>query len=212
MSMNPHDPNDPNAEVPLVQDLSKFKVPAGFRGRSAFYVQFWWIVQSSLFRLSPQFAYRYRAMLLRLFGAKVGSNTIIRPSVTITYPWKITLGDNCWIGDDAVLYSLGNITIGKNAVVSQKSYLCAADHDYRKIDFEIRSRSINIGPESWIATDVFVGPGVNVGARSVVGARSSVFRDIPDDVVAAGTPCRILGRRSGLMDTEADVSRSTSNK
>lgn len=178
-----------------VQDLSQFRLPKGFRGASAFKVQVWWAVQATLFRGSPQFAYGFRSALLRLFGAEVGKKAVIRPSVTVTYPWKVRLGDYVWIGDDVVLYSLGDIQIGNNSVVSQKSYLCAGDHDYTQKNFPIRARSIRIGDECWIAADVFVGPGVTIGDRTVVGARSTVLKDLPAGVVAAGSPCGIRGNR-----------------
>ena len=70
----------------LVQDLNTFKLPKKFRGRNTFVVQLWWLIQSILFRTSPQFLYGWRIFLLRLFGAKIGKKVIIRPSVKITYP------------------------------------------------------------------------------------------------------------------------------
>src|SRR5262245_48779901 len=119
------------AERP-VQDLTTFRMPAGFRGRPAWFVQLWWLTQALLFRPSPQVAYGFRRLLLRAFGARIGRGVVIRPSVVVTYPWKVEIGDFAWVGDDAVLYSLGEIRIGANSVVSQKSYLCAGDHDYRR--------------------------------------------------------------------------------
>lgn len=173
-----------------IQSLSQFRLPSGFRGRSAIVVQLWWIVQASLFRASPQFAYGFRAWLLRLFGAEVGSKTVIRPSVRITYPWKVKIGDYAWIGDNAELYSLGEIEIGANVVVSQRSYLCAADHDYTQPDFPIRACPIYIEEQAWLAADVFVAPGVTVGRAAVIGARSSVFSDLPPGMVCMGSPAR----------------------
>jgi putative colanic acid biosynthesis acetyltransferase WcaF len=99
------------------QKLSQFKLPKDFRGKPGWYVQLWWIVQDTLFRWSPQFMYGWRRLLLRLFGAKVGKNVIIRPTAKITYPWKVKIGDYSWIGDDVVLYSLGEIVIGDNVVI-----------------------------------------------------------------------------------------------
>lgn len=177
------------------QDLSLFRLPSGFRGRPAGWVQLWWLVQATLFKWSPQFAYSFRRMLLRAFGAQVGKGVIIRPSVTITYPWKVTIGDFSWIGDDVVLYSLGPISIGPHSVVSQRSYLCAGDHDYASTEFPIRGPAISIGAEVWIATDVYVGPGVTVGGGAVVGARSSVFSDLPEKMVCLGSPCRPVKER-----------------
>ncbi|MBL4654138.1 MAG: colanic acid biosynthesis acetyltransferase WcaF, partial [Flavobacteriales bacterium] len=86
------------------QKLDQFKLPHGFRGRSVLIVQLWWLVQSTLFAMSPQFMYGWRVMLLRLFGAKVGEGVIIRPSVRVTYPWKVKVGHHVWIGDHAELY------------------------------------------------------------------------------------------------------------
>lgn len=165
-----------------------FKLPEGFRGRGPFAVQLWWFVQLFLFRLSPQFMYGWRRFLLRCFGAKVGTGVLVRPSVTVTYPWNVELGDYCWIGDGATLYSLGAIEIGPNAVVSQFCYLCGGGHDYHSQSFDIFSKKIVIGECAWLATDVFVAPGVTVGTGAVVGARSSVFHDLPPLMVCFGTP------------------------
>lgn len=171
------------------QDLSQFRLPTEFRGRSGIWVQIWWLTQASLFRWSPQFAYGFRRWLLRCFGAQVGSGVIVRPSATITYPWKVAIGDHAWVGDDAVLYSLGEIEIGAHAVVSQRSYLCASDHDYAQPDFPIRARKITVGAQAWVAADVFIAPGVRIGEGAVIGARSSVFKDMPPGMVCFGYPC-----------------------
>jgi putative colanic acid biosynthesis acetyltransferase WcaF len=175
--------------------LNKFKLPKNFRGRSGIIVQLWWFVQAILFKPSPQILYGWRRFLLRLFGAKIGKNVIIRPSVTITYPWKVSIGDYSWIGDDVELYSLGEIEIGKNVVISQKSYLCAGSHDYTKEDFPIWSKKITIEDECWIATDVYVAPGITIGKGTVVGARSSVFKDLPPQKVCVGTPAKPIKDR-----------------
>lgn len=175
---------------PSIQDLSRFHLPAGFRGRSAITVQLWWLVQSTLFRMSPQLAYGFRRWLLRCFGASVGAGAIIRPSVEITYPWKVRIGANAWVGDHVVLYSLGEIEIGDHAVVSQGSYLCTGDHDYAQFEFPIRARKITVEPEAWVAADVFIAPGITIGRGAVIGARSSVFSDMPSGMVCIGYPCK----------------------
>ncbi len=182
-------------DFPPVQQLNSFNLPADFRGRSAVVVQLWWLVQATLFACSPQFMFGWRRWLLRLFGAKVGQSVLIRPSVKTTYPWKVTIGDFVWIGDDVVLYSLGEIEIGTNAVVSQRSYLCAAGHDYTKTDFPIYDKKIVIGAQAWLATDVFVAPGVSVGEGAVVGARSSVFNDLPPMMICVGSPAKPIKHR-----------------
>lgn len=169
-------------------ELDKFRLPKGFRGKNAFIVQLWWLVDATLFRTSPQLMYKWRVAILRLFGAKIGSNVIIRPSVKITYPWKISIGDNSWVGDEVTLYSLGNISIGRNTIISQKSYLCTGGHDYKTRSFDIYSKPITIGDSVWVAADVFISPGTVIDDSVIVGARSSVFKNLQSNSLYVGNP------------------------
>jgi putative colanic acid biosynthesis acetyltransferase WcaF len=178
------------------QCLKDFQLPGNFRGRSPIIVQLWWMVQATLFAWSPQFLYGWRRLLLRLFGARIGRKVLIRPTVKVTYPWKIYIGDYSWIGDDVVLYSLGEIIIGRHTVISQKSYICTGSHDYTSLSFNIFSEPVQIGNEVWIATDVFVAPGVRLGDGSVVGARSSVLHDLPPGKICYGNPAEAVKDRA----------------
>jgi putative colanic acid biosynthesis acetyltransferase WcaF len=177
------------------QKLSGFLMPQNFRGRSAIYVQIWWVVQGSLFAWSPQFLYGWRVFLLRAFGAKIGRGVVIRPTVRITYPWKLIIGDDSWVGDYVELYTLGSITIGNNAVVSQKSYLCTGSHNMQSEAFDIYQKSIVIEDEAWVATDVYIAPGVTIGRGAVIGARSSVFSDMPAGMICIGAPAKPIKPR-----------------
>ena len=177
-------------ERPVYQDLSKFNVPPDSRGRPAWFVQLWWLVQALFFHTSPQVLFGWRRFLLRLFGARIGKEVLICPSASFTFPWKVTIGDYSWIGDDAVLYSLSDIAIGSHAVISQRAYLSAAGHDYTRTSFDTLPGPIRIGDQVWIATDVFVGPGVTIGEGCLVGARSSVFQDLPAGMVCYGSPAK----------------------
>jgi len=172
------------------QKLDQFRLPDGFRGRSAIVVQLWWLVQSTLFAMSPQFMFGWRRWLLKQFGAQIGENVQIRPSVRVTYPWKVSMGNNVWIGDHAELYSLGEIEIGNDVVISQKSYLCAATHNFTKPSFDMVDKKITIEDQAWIASDVFVAPGVTIGRGALIGARSSVFSDMPTGMICVGSPAK----------------------
>lgn len=178
------------------QDLSLFRLPANFRGRSAIVVQLWWIVQATLFRPSPQVLYGWRRFLLRLFGANIGRKVQLRPSVQITYPWKVAIGDRSWVGDDVVLYSLGQIHIGANSVVSQRSYICTGSHNPYSLGFDIFALPVWIGDECWVASDVFVAPGVSIGNGAIVGARSTVLQDMPAGMICHGNPATPVRPRS----------------
>src|SRR5271157_4561927 len=124
----------------IFQNLNLFVLPDSFRGRSAIIVQLWWIVQFFFFNHSPQLLYGWRRFLLRIFGAQIGIKVLIRPSVKIVYPWKLKVGDYSWVGDDVSLYTLGDIEIGSNTVISQNCYLCTGSHDYASTTFDIFSK------------------------------------------------------------------------
>jgi putative colanic acid biosynthesis acetyltransferase WcaF len=179
------------------QKLDQFRVPPGFRGRGAVVVLLWQLVQSTLFALSPQPFFAWRRFLLRLFGAKIGRKVLLRPTVRVTYPWKIRIGDFSWIGDHVELYSLNHISIGSHSVISQRSYLCTGSHDMDDISFSYVTAPIVVDDQVWIASDVFVAPGVRVGRGAVVGARSTVFKDICPEAIAVGEPARVVRNRRG---------------
>ncbi|HEV2295333.1 MAG TPA: WcaF family extracellular polysaccharide biosynthesis acetyltransferase [Tepidisphaeraceae bacterium] len=155
----------------------------------------WMLTSAMLFRPSFHNWYGWRRLLLRAFGARVGRNVRIRPSALIEIPWNLELGDDVVVGDRAILYSLGKITIHNRAVISQYAHLCAGTHDYRSAEFPLLRPPITIGEEAWVAADAFIGPSVTVGPRVVVGARSVVVRDAPAGTVVAGNPARVIKQR-----------------
>jgi putative colanic acid biosynthesis acetyltransferase WcaF len=158
-------------QQPVYQDLSLFVLPKGFRGRSAFTVQLWWIIQDTLFRLSPQALFGWRVFLLRCFGAKLGKNVRIRPTVRVNFPWKLSIGDNVWVGDDCIFYNLAHISLGSNVALAHSVYLCTGLHDYTQVEFPISAQPIRVEDQVWLTNDIFVGPGVTVGRGCVVGTR-----------------------------------------
>jgi putative colanic acid biosynthesis acetyltransferase WcaF len=178
-----------NDEKPYV-DLRQYNQSGFDRGRSGVYVLLWWLVQAIAFPLTPHPLNGIRCLILRLFGAKIGKGVVIRPTARFTYPWKVTIGDYSWIGDDVVFYSLDQIHIGEHCIVSQKSYLCTGSHDIQDPAFALTTASITIGNGAWVATDCFIAPGVEIGANAVIGARSSVFKSMPSGQVCWGNPCR----------------------
>ena len=78
--------------------------------------------------------------LLRLFGAKVGKGVVIHPAVNIKFPWKLTIGNNSWIGQRVWLDNLDSLTIGNNVVISQGAMIIQGSHDYKKIEYPTYSR------------------------------------------------------------------------
>lgn len=177
-------------DAPPMVDLRQYDQSWFDRGRSGWVVLLWWLVQAIAFPLTPHSAHAPRRFLLKLFGARIGQGVVIRPTARFTYPWKVAIGDYSWIGDDVVFYSLDQIQIGQHCIISQKSYLCTGSHDMQDPTFRLKTAPIHIGNGAWVATDCFIAPGVQIGANTIIGARSSVFGSLPAGQVCKGTPCR----------------------
>ena len=123
------------------------------------------------------------------------SQVKIRASVKITYPWKLVIGNYCWIGDDCDIYNLGDITLGNNVALAHRVSLCTGNHRYDKITFDILAEPIKLNDEVWLPNDVFVGPGVTIGEGTVVGARSTVLKDLPPGMICYGYPAKPIRKR-----------------
>lgn len=155
----------------------------------------WMLVGKPIFRLSFHNWYGFRAWLLRLFGAQIGKGVRIRPTADVEIPWNLRIGDGVTVGDHAVLYSLGTISIGDRTIISQYAHLCAGTHDFTDRRFPLIRDPIEIGADAWISADAYVGPNVKVGRLSVLGARSSAYKDLEPQTVYVGNPAKALKKR-----------------
>jgi putative colanic acid biosynthesis acetyltransferase WcaF len=154
-----------------------------------------WVVTRCLFFQTPvPFPTVWKCLLLKLFGGKIGSNVVIRASIFISFPWRLVIGDDVWIGDGVWILSLAPVIIESNVCVSQKSFLCTGSHDYRKESFELITRPIHIKEGSWIAASTFVGPGVQIGPNSVVAAGSVVTKSVGRGELVRGNPAQFVKR------------------
>jgi putative colanic acid biosynthesis acetyltransferase WcaF len=158
----------------------------------------WRVVWLLAFRPSPRSFHGWRRLLLRLFGAHIGAGAHPYPSARIWAPWNLTMGPHSCLGPDVDCYCVGQVVIGAWATVSQYSFLCTATHDYRDPTMPLVTAPIVIGERAWVAADVFIGPGVTIGEGAVVGARSSVFRNVESWMVVAGHPARVIKKREAL--------------
>jgi putative colanic acid biosynthesis acetyltransferase WcaF len=177
-------------------DLGRYDQSWYSRGRSALVIVLWEIVQSLLIHgsLHPMFA--WRRFWYRRFGARIGDRVLIRRSVTCNYPWKLSIGDRSWIGDEAVLYALERIHIGSDVVISQRAYLCTGTHDHHDPAFGLVVKPIHVGDGAWVAIDALVMPGVTIGDGALVGARALLTADAAPWTIYLGQPARARGERS----------------
>ena len=155
----------------------------------------WNAVWLLLFRPSPRPLHVWRRALLRLFGARIAAGVRIYPSTRIWAPWNLQMESGSCLGDFVDCYCVAPIHIGREATVSQYSYLCAATHDYEAARMPLVVSPITIGASAWVCADVFVGPGVTVGEGAVLGARAAVCGDVEPWTVVGGNPARVIKRR-----------------
>ncbi|MFL6590714.1 MAG: DapH/DapD/GlmU-related protein [Chthoniobacterales bacterium] len=144
---------------------------------------------------TPKPANPWRLFWLGLFGATIEGKPFVHQRARITIPWHLTLRDRACLGDRANAYTLGPIEIGERATVAQEAYLSTGSHDFSHPALQLVTAKITIGPDAFVGARAFVMPGVEIGARSVIGACSVVTKDVPADVFAAGNPCTVLRPR-----------------
>ncbi len=155
----------------------------------------WGVVYVLLFRYSPRPMHAWRNILLRLFGARIHRTSRVYPRAKVWLPSNLIMGPYACLGNDCECYNVTTITIGEWTTVSQYAYLCGATHDHEQIEFPLIPKPITLGRRVWIAADAFVAPGVTIGDGTVVGARSSVFKDLPAWQICMGSPAKPLKPR-----------------
>lgn len=171
-------------------DLKQYDNSSFDRGAGRLKEFAWLFVKALCFLLPLPFPNRMRVVLLRGFGAKIGTGVVVREGVNITFPWNLTVGDHVWIGSGVTILSLSDVFIGSNCCVSQQAYLCTGSHNFRRETFDLIVKPIRIEDGSWIAARVFVGPGVRIGPAGLCAAGAVVIRDVGPGASVGGNPAR----------------------
>ncbi|KIC94657.1 WcaF family extracellular polysaccharide biosynthesis acetyltransferase [Flavihumibacter solisilvae] len=131
---------------------------------------------------------RLKVLLLRLFGANVGQSVVIKPRVRIKYPWKLSIGDNSWVGEDVWIDNLTKVDIGSNVCLSQGAFLLTGNHDFSKTTFDLMVKNIVLEDGVWIGAQAIVCPGIVCRTHSVLTTRSVASRDLEPYKVHSGNP------------------------
>lgn len=155
-----------------------------------------------------------RAKLIKEILGKTGEIAWIQPPFRCDYGWNIEVGENFFANYNFTVLDVGKVTIGKNAQIAPNVSIYTAGHpvhpDSRNTGYEY-GIPITIGDNVWLGGNVVVLPGVTIGNNVVVGAGSVVSKDIPDNVIAAGNPCKVIreiteeDRKYYFKDHEFDV-------
>jgi putative colanic acid biosynthesis acetyltransferase WcaF len=163
--------------------------------------QLWNICWLLLYRPSPRPLHSWRALLLRVFGAKMGRKCHFYPGSKIWAPWNLTCADQVAVGDGAEIYNPAPLRLGSHAIVSQGAYVCGATHDFDDPAFPLLAFSMDIGAYAWICARALVSPGVNIGDGAVLGLGSVATRDLEPWGVYAGVPAvKVKERKRAAAD------------
>lgn len=177
-------------------DLSSYR-PSGFqRGRSAIVEAIWMVVSCLCFRPSIAVGNRWKAVILRMFGARVGTNVVLKPGLRIKFPWKLSIADHVWLGESVWIDNLDDVTIESHACISQEAMLVCGNHDYTTTTFDLMTRPIVIERGAWVATRAVIGPGVRVGTHAVVTAGSVATKSLDAYGIYRGNPAERIGTRA----------------
>ncbi len=155
----------------------------------------WAVTWLLLAAWTPAPLHRWRAMLLRAFGAQLAANARVHGSARIWYPPNLIMEENALIGQRVICYAVAPIRICSDAIVSQGAHLCTGSHALNDPCFQLEARPITIGANAWVAAEAFVGPGVVLEEGAVLGARGVAFRNVPAWTIFAGNPARFLRER-----------------
>jgi len=165
------------------------------RGRSRL-TELCWYLTKCVFFLSPlPWPQVIKHSLLKLFGAKVGKGVVLKPRVNIHLPWKLSIGDYAWIGEEAFILNFEPIHIGAHACISQRVFLCGGNHDFSQPDFRYRNGPITVKDGAWIGAQSFISPNSTIGVDTVVSACSQVSGDLPEGQICGGVPCKVIKPR-----------------
>jgi putative colanic acid biosynthesis acetyltransferase WcaF len=171
-------------------DLSSFDNGCYQPGRGRIVRALWYFVSLAVFENGWMPLSGLKRWLLRRFGAVIGKGLVIKPHVRIKYPWRLVIGDHCWIGQDAWIDNLADVRLGSHVCVSQLVYICTGSHDYRTRTFDLITRPVVIENGAWVGARAIVLGGVKIGANAVVAAGSVLTKDVPTAAVVAGQPAR----------------------
>lgn len=169
-------------------NLSLFSVGDFPKGATITKQLLWFFVNALLVRVSWNPFMGIKVWLLRLFGAKIGKGFVIKNNIIIKFPWKLSVGDNVWLGEGCWIDNLDYVKIGNNVCISQGALLITGNHDYSKTDFPYRNKPIIVEDGAWIGAKSVVTAGVKVASHSVIAVGSVLTKDTVPFGVYQGNP------------------------
>ena len=160
-------------------------------------MRFLWYFINIVFFKSSLFPFNsLKLFLLRLFGCSLGIGVVIKPNVNIKYPWKLSLGNYVWIGEQVWIDNLDNVTIGNHVCISQGAILICGSHDYKKPSFDLITKEIILNDGVWVGTKSIILPGVVAESHAILSAGSVMSKNLENYTIYRGNPAKKVGLRT----------------
>lgn len=186
-------------EHPSTQEISvrldRFQKTGLDRGRPKWIEAIWYLTKMIFFLSAFPWPSKLKRYILIFFGAKIGKGFIIRPRVNIHFPWKLFIGEHCWIGEDCEFLNLEPITIEDHVALAHRIYVATGNHNYKDSTMPYTNKPVLIKRGTWVGSCAFIGPGVTIGEHCVISAGSIVTKTIPSWSVVQGNPAIVIKKR-----------------
>ncbi|MFL5787406.1 MAG: WcaF family extracellular polysaccharide biosynthesis acetyltransferase [Flavisolibacter sp.] len=182
------------SEKIIRQDLSSFD-PGEYKAGPRWKVLIWYFFNYWVLNSSIPWPYSWKRNLLRLFGARIGKKLIIKARVRIKNPWRLTIGDHCWIGEGVWIDNLEDVSIGNNVCISQGAMLLTGNHDYTISSFPYRLGKIQVRDGAWIGARAIVCPGIICHSHSILTVNSVATKDMEYNGIYSGNPAVFIKSR-----------------
>jgi putative colanic acid biosynthesis acetyltransferase WcaF len=176
-------------------DLSQFSSQSFDKGAGIYKIILWYFVNALIVRASWNPFIGIKIRLLKMFGAKIGKGLVIKNNVCIKFPWKLTICNNVWLGENCWIDNIDNVIIGNNVCISQGALLITGNHDYTKVDFPYRNAPIVIEDGAWIGAKSVVAPGVKIATHSILTLGTVMTKDTEPYGIYAGMPAVKIRQR-----------------
>lgn len=151
--------------------------------------QLLWYLVNIVFFKNPFNLFSYiKVLLLKMFGASIGEGVVIKPAINIKYPWKLQIGNHCWIGEEVWIDNLSDVIIGNNVTLSQGTLLLTGSHDHTRESFDFISYPIRLEDGVWIGAKAVVFGGVTCKSHSILGINSVAEKDLNPYTIYKGNP------------------------
>jgi putative colanic acid biosynthesis acetyltransferase WcaF len=154
----------------------------------------WAVVELLLVSNPWQISTRLRRAALTAFGARIGSGVILRPRLRVRFPWKLSIGDRSWIGEDVWLHNQDRLTIGSDAVISQGTFITTGSHAFRT-DMALTTSPVVVENGAWVTAHCIVLGGSHIGSSAVVTPGTVVRGDVPEGLIFGQEAGRVIGPR-----------------